>query len=76
MDIDKTMQVVETEKYGYRQFTLTVRTSFSMDPYVHIPDEFIAHAMCNNLREYVNSSVISDNIIKYVEEPIRYAKEK
>lgn len=75
MDVNKIMQVAETEKHGYREFTLIVKTSLPIDPYVNIPDEYIAHALCNNLREYVNSSVVSDNVIKYVEKPIQYTKE-
>lgn len=70
MDVNKTIQAFETDEMGYRRITIDVRTSFVIDPFVDIPDDFIAHALCDNLREYVNSSVISDDVIKVIHEPI------
>ena len=75
MNVNKILQAYETEKFGYRQITINIDTSITIDPYVDIPDDFIAHAICNNLREFVNSSVISEQIVKAVHEPIRREKE-
>lgn len=80
MDVNKILQAFETEEMGYRRITIDVRTSFVIDPFVDIPDDFIAHALCNSLREYVNSSVVSDDVIKAIHEPVhkqrRYEDER
>ena len=63
MSGDNIIKVMKISREGFTEYRADIRSAFSV-PGLHqgIPDEFIAGALANQMREFVNSSVLGECI--------------
>lgn len=69
MNGDNAIKVAKIKREGFTEYRAEVRSVFAVPDFQsHIPDEFIAATLANQIREFVNSSVLGECIeIKYKE---------
>lgn len=63
MSFDKSIKVSKIKREGVTEYRAEVRSVFVVSDFMpRIPDEFIAATLTNNMREFVNSSVLDECI--------------
>lgn len=63
MGDDNIIKVSKIKREGFTEYRAEVRSVFAVSDFQsHIPDEFIAATLANQLREFVNSSVLGECI--------------
>ena len=60
---DNTIKVMKIRREGFTEYRIDVRSAFAV-PYFesHIQDEYIAATLANQIREFVNASVLGECI--------------
>ena len=73
MNCNNIIKVMKIKRDSFTQYCLDVRSTIAIPDYQsHIPDEFVAATLANNIREFVNSSVLD----KHVETEYRELEEE
>ena len=63
MSGDNVMKVMKIRREGFTEYRVDVRSVFAVSDFQpHIPDEFVAATLANQIREFVNASVLGECI--------------
>ena len=63
MSGDNVIKVMKIRREGFTEYRAEVSSAFAMPDFEsHIPDEFVAAKLANQLREFVNASVLGECI--------------
>lgn len=63
MSGDNIIEVAKIRREGFTEYRVEVSSAFAMPGYQsHIPDEYIAAKLANQIREFVNASVLGECI--------------
>ena len=69
MSGDNKIKVMKIRRDGFTQYRVDVSSVFALPDFQsYIPDEFVAARLANQMREFVNSSVLDDHIEIYYRE--------